>query len=117
MILLVVILLFFLLTSLIMLRIHQNVNEEREKYRNLFSLGFTFSKLKHELQKEMATLFFFPFVLGTIISILYTLLSVASTEVDLIFITFMTVTILLIIEYMFYCITTKTLIKKYLKVL
>ncbi len=74
-ILLAVMLLLFSFVSLILLRINQEIREEKRKYRNLFSIGYTYAQLQGELRKEMATLFFVPLVLGASISIMYALLA------------------------------------------
>lgn len=59
-ILLAVMLLLFSLVSLILLRINQDISEEKRKYSNLFSIGYTYAQLQGEIRKEMATLFFVP---------------------------------------------------------
>ena len=59
-ILLAVMLLLFSLVSLILLRINQDISEEKRKYSNLYSIGYTYAQLQREIRKEMATLFFIP---------------------------------------------------------
>ncbi len=80
-ILLAVMLLLFSLVSLILLRINQDISEEKRKYSNLFSIGYTYAQLQGEIRKEMAVLFFVPLVLGSTISTMYALLMSSRTTI------------------------------------
>ncbi len=113
-ILLAVMLLLFSLVSLIMLRINQNISEEKKKYSNLFSIGYTHEQLQDEIRKEMATLFFVPLILGSSITIAYTLFSNAKTDLQLIIVTFGAALLFFIVEYILYRETTRALGRQYL---
>lgn len=113
-ILLAVMLLLFSLMSLIMLRINQNIGEEKKKYDNLFSIGYTYDQLQGEIRKEMATLFFVPLVLGSSISIAYTLLANIRTDLQLVIVTFGAALLFFVVEYVLYRVTIQELVSQYL---
>ncbi len=113
-ILLAVLLLLFSLVSLIMLRINQNIGEEKKKYNNLFSIGYTYNQLQGEIRKEMATLFFLPLVLGSSISIAYTLLANIRTNLQLVIVTFGAALLFFAVQYVLYQVTIRALDRQYL---
>ena len=113
-ILLAVMLLLFSLVSLIMLRINQNIGEEKKKYNNLFSIGYTYNQLQGEIRKEMATLFFVPLVLGSSISIAYTLLANIRANLQLVIETFGAALLFFVVEYVLYQVTIRALDRQYL---
>lgn len=113
-ILLAVMLLLFSLASLIMLRINQNIGEEKKKYNNLISIGYTYNQLQGEIRKEMTTLFFVPLVLGSSISIAYTLLANIRTDLQLVIVTFGAAILFFAVEYVLYRVTIRALDRQYL---
>lgn len=113
-ILLAVMLLLFSLVSLIMLRINQNISEEKRKYSNLFSIGYTYAQLLGEIRKEMATLFFVPLVVGSLISIMYALLLNRRTSLRQVVVTFGVALLFFAVQYIFYRVATRTLGRQYL---
>lgn len=114
-ILLAVMLLLLSLVSLILLRINQDMSEEKRKYNNLFSIGYTFAQLQGEIRKEMATLFFVPLVLGSLISIMYSLLASIRISIRQVIVTFGVELLFFVIQYIFYRMATRTLGKQYLR--
>ncbi len=113
-ILLAVMLLLFSLVSLILLRINQDISEEKRKYSNLFSIGYTYAQLQGEIRKEMATLFFIPLVLGSFISIMYALLASSRTSLRQVIVTFGVTLLFAAVQYGFYRVATRTLGRQYL---
>ena len=113
-ILLAVMLLLFSLVSLILLRINQDISEEKRKYSNLFSVGYTYAQLQGEIRKEMATLFFVPLVLGSFISIMYALLASSRTSLRQVIVTFGVTLLFAAVQYGFYRVATRTLGRQYL---
>ncbi len=114
-ILLAVMLLLFSLASLILLRINQDISEEKSKYRNLFSIGYSYAQLQGEIRKEMATLFFVPLVLGSTISIMYALLANIRTSFRQVIVTFGVAVLFFAVQYIFYQAATRILGKQYLR--
>ncbi|MDE5699781.1 MAG: ABC transporter permease [Lachnospiraceae bacterium] len=113
-ILLAVMLLLFSLLSLILLRINQNISEEKRKYSNLFIIGYTYVQLQGEIRKEMATLFFVPIVLGSFISIMYALLANTRTSLRQVIVTFGVALLFFAAQYIFYRVAAKALARQYL---
>ena len=113
-ILLAVMLLLFSLVSLILLRINQDISEEKRKYSNLFSVGYTYAQLQGEIRKEMATLFFVPLVLGSFISIMYALLASSRTSLRKVIVTFGVTLLFAAVQYGFYRVATRALGRQYL---
>lgn len=113
-ILLAVMLLLFSLVSLILLRIDQNISEEKRKYSNLFSIGYTYAQLQGEIRKEMATLFFVPLVLGLSISIMYALLMNSRTGIRQVAVAFGAALLFFAVQYIFYRVAAKMLGRQYL---
>lgn len=113
-ILLAAMLLFVSLISLIILRIHQNIKEEKKKYTNLFFVGYSSEQVETELKKEMSTLFFLPLVIGSVIAVIYTVFSNTKVNLQLAIITIIAILLLLAVEYILYKITVKLLLKQYL---
>lgn len=113
-ILLAVLLLLFSLVSLILLRINQDISEEKRKYSNLFSIGYTYAQLQGEIRKEMATLFFVPLVLGSSISIMYALLMSSKTSLRQVIVTFGVTLLFSAVQYGFYQVAARTLGRQYL---
>lgn len=113
-ILLAVMLLLFSLVSLILLRINQDISEEKRKYSNLFSIGYTYAQLQGEIRKEMATLFFIPLVLGSFISIMYALLASSRTSLRQVIVIFGVTLLFAAVQYGFYRVATRTLGRQYL---
>lgn len=113
-VLLVVALFLFLLINLIFLRISQNMNEEREKYSNLFSIGYTYKQLQDEIKKEMSTLFFLPVIIGGVFTICYTIFSSIKADLQLVIISLAAILLFSGIEYIFYIVTIKKLTKLYI---
>lgn len=113
-ILLAVMLLFFSFVSLILLRINQNINEEKRKYSNLFFIGYTYAQLQGEIRKEMATLFFVPLVSGSAISVMYALLMNRRTSLRQAVVTFGVALLFFAVQYIFYRVATKALVRQYL---
>ena len=104
----------FSLVSLILLRINQDISEEKRKYSNLFSVGYTYAQLQGEIRKEMATLFFVPLVLGSFISIMYALLASSRTSLRQVIVTFGVTLLFAAVQYGFYRVATRTLGRQYL---
>lgn len=113
-ILLAVMLLLFSLVSLILLRINQDISEEKRKYSNLFSIGYTYAQLQGEIRKEMATLFFVPLVLGSSTSIMYALLMSSKTSLRQVIVTFGVTPLFAAVQYGFYQVAARTLGRQYL---
>ena len=113
-ILLAVMLLFFSLVSLILLRINQDISEEKRKYSNLFSIGYTYAQLQGEIRKEMATLFFVPLVLGSSVSVMYALLMSSRTSLRQVIVTFGVTLLFAAVQYGFYRVATRILGGQYL---
>ena len=113
-ILLAVMLLFFSLVSLILLRINQDISEEKRKYSNLFSIGYTYAQLQGEIRKEMATLFFVPLVLGSSVSAMYALLMSSRTSLRQVIVTFGVTLLFAAVQYGFYRVATRILGGQYL---
>ncbi len=113
-ILLAVMLLMFSFLSLIMLRINQNIGEEKGKYVNLFSIGYTHVQLQWEIRKEMATLFFVPLVIGSSISVIYAMLANIRTSLRQVVVTFGVTLLFFVIQYIFYRVVAKALGRLYL---
>lgn len=113
-ILLAVMLLLFSLVSLILLRINQDIGEEKRKYSNLFSIGYTYAQLQGEIRKEMATLFFVPLVLGSSISVMYALLMNSRTSLRQVVVTFGVALLFFAAQYIFYRVATRALCRQYL---
>ena len=113
-ILLAVMLLMFSFLSLIMLRINQNIGEEKGKYVNLFSIGYTHVQLQWEIRKEMATLFFVPLVIGSSISVIYAMLANIRTSLRQVVVTFGVTLLFFVIQYIFYRVAAKALGRLYL---
>ena len=113
-ILLAVMLLMFSFLSLIMLRINQNIGEEKGKYVNLFSIGYTHVQLQWEIRKEMATLFFVPLVIGSSISVIYAMLANIRTSLRQVVVTFGVTLLFFVIQYIFYRVAEKALGRLYL---
>lgn len=113
-ILLAVMLLLFSLVSLILLRINQDISEEKRKYSNLFSIGYTYAQLQGDIRKEMATLFFVPLVLGSFISVMYALLASSRTSLRQVIVTFGVTLLFAAVQYGFYRVATRTLGRQYL---
>jgi len=109
-----VMLLLFSLVSLILLRINQDISEEKRKYSNLFSIGYTYAQLQGEIRKEMATLFFVPLVLGSSISIMYALLANIRTGLRQVVVTFGAALLFFVVWYIFYRVAARALGRQYL---
>lgn len=114
-ILLAAMLLFVSLISLIMLRIQQNMKEEKQKYTNLFFVGYTAEQVNAEIKKEMSTLFFLPLVIGSTISVTYTVCSNTKVNLQLAIIIITAILLFVTVEYLLYRFTVKLLVKQLLK--
>ena len=97
-----------------MLRINQNIGEEKGKYVNLFSIGYTHVQLQWEIRKEMAALFFVPLVIGSSISVIYAMLANIRTSLRQVVVTFGVTLLFFVIQYIFYRVAAKALGRLYL---
>ena len=78
-----IVLIFIALSGLISLRLDQNFRKNKLKYKRLLYLGYTNMQVLSELKKEIFMLFFIPFVLGTILSVIYTIFSINQINTSL----------------------------------
>lgn len=79
-----------------------------------FLFGYTYDQLQGEICKEMAALFFVPLVLGSSISIAYTILANIRTDLQLVIVTFGAALLFFVIKYVLYRVTIWELVSQYL---
>lgn len=102
-----IVLIFISLSGLISLRIEQNVRKNKYKYKRLLYLGYTNIQVLSELKKEISLLFFIPFILGTVLSVIYTIFSVNQISTNLLMIICITTLIFACVEIVFYRVAIK----------
>ena len=106
-----IVLIFIALSGLTSLRLDQNFRKNKLKYKRLLYLGYTNMQVLSELKKEIFMLFFIPFVLGTILSVIYTIFSINQINTNLLVVICIATLIFSCIEIIFYKLAIKLMIK------
>ena len=106
-----IVLIFITLSGLISLRLDQNFRKNKIKYKRLLYLGYTNIQVLSELKKEIFMLFFIPFILGTILSVIYTIFSINQINTSLLVVICIATLIFSCIEIIFYKLAIKLMIK------
>ena len=106
-----IVLIFIALSGLISLRLDQNFRKNKIKYKRLLYLGYTNIQVLSELEKDIFMFVFFPFILGTMLSVIYTIFSINQITTSLLIVICIATLIFSCIEIIFYKLAIK-LMKK-----
>ncbi|MHC1684405.1 MAG: FtsX-like permease family protein [Clostridiaceae bacterium] len=111
---------FFLATIIILfLKLLSEVDNDKEKYKNLYRIGTTTKELKSQIRKELRIVFFTGPVLGVLISLIYAITFSKDEPVEfkyiLIYCCIVVGLVFFVVQYIYYLLSKKQYYKYVLK--